>query len=59
MNWYFVVLSSNGGSHIHEAGWMLAADDMELVWYALCMGYGIDIKYLGEANMQAFFPEVL
>lgn len=57
MNYYLVTLVWRGKTV--ERGWMLAADDMELISYARTLGYGIDIEYLGRANMQAVCCEVL
>lgn len=56
MNWYMTTLTRGG--KIVERGWMLAASDTELVDYARTMGYGIDIEYLGRANMRAVTPEI-
>lgn len=57
MNWYMVTFTRR--SHIVESGWMLAASDIELVTYARTMGYGIDIQFMGVANMAAVTPEIL
>jgi hypothetical protein len=56
MNYYMAALTRRGT--VIELGWMLAADDNELIQYARTMGYGIDIWYLGQADMSAVMPAV-
>ena len=56
MNWYFVYLTREG--RLQQWGWMLALDDMELIDYAQSMNLGIDITFLGKADMQCTFPKV-
>ena len=42
LRWYRATFMQGG--QVVESGWMLAADDDELVNYAKVMGYGIDVK---------------
>jgi len=56
MNYYLTALTR--GNRVIERGWMLAATDRELIDYARTMGYGIDITYLGRADLRACFPTV-
>jgi len=57
MNWYMTTLTKHG--RVIESGWMLAQTDRELIDYAHAMGYGIDIRFIGPANMHAVLPEVI
>ena len=57
MNWYMVTLTWRGA--VIERGWMLAANDNELIQYAQAMGYGIDARRLGPADMSAVTPTLL
>jgi len=57
MNWYMTSLTKDGKNV--ERGWMLASSDMELIEYARIMGYSIDIRYIGEADMKSLIPQIL
>ena len=57
MNWYLTTIIRKGV--VIERGWMLAATDVELIDYARVMGYGIDITFLGAADMTSVTPELL
>jgi len=57
MNYYLVRLTYHG--IVTEYGWMLAATDRELIDYARIMGYGIDIQYLGQANLASVLCEIV
>lgn len=56
MNWYLTTLTR--GDKIVERGWMLAETDRELIDYARAMRYGIDVTYVGLADMTAVTCEV-
>jgi hypothetical protein len=57
MFWYLTTLSKKGKQI--GSGWMMAANDMELVEHARMMGYSIDIQFLGQADMRSTFPKLL
>lgn len=57
MHWFLTYLTK-GGKTI-EAGWMLAENGDELIQYANIMGYGIDLTYLGPADMSSILPKIL
>lgn len=57
LHWYLVTVTYRGQAQEH--GWMLAETDRELIDYARDMGFGIDIEYLGVADMNAVTPEIL
>lgn len=56
MNYYLTTFIKN--KRVVEHGWMLAHDDNELVEQARQLGYGIEIIYMGEADMSAVTCEV-
>ena len=55
---YYLTLLTHRGRTV-EHGWMLAADDNELVAYARTMGYGIAITHLGEADISSVTPALV
>jgi hypothetical protein len=57
MNYYLTMLMKSGA--VVQHGWMMAETDNELVVYARNMGYGIDLTYLGEADMSSETPRIV
>lgn len=56
MHWYFARVTWRNRQI--EAGWMLAADDAEILDYARAMGYSVDYTYIGVADMSSVTPKL-
>lgn len=58
MFYWFMVTATYKGI-VRDRGWMLASGANELIEWAKAMNYGIDIEFLGPADMTSPFPTLL